>query len=183
MFALTTKSPNKSLVEYLKHPLIQSFAFNGKAYTINGKIKSGLIKRLREVYYPLYKHKMKKHKKTKLQRKGSSIRIGKTIDKEIFNLIKNPTKSKPKNDHTKALLSYWESIGHNLQAAQVPVFIKKLNCCTQADVITQDSENRLYVWEVKVCFLFAQLAQNCAQKFFYFFFKSQASTTHRNNPF
>jgi len=148
MYALTKTNPNKSLVEYFDNPHIKNLAFNGKAYTMYGKVRSGLIKRLKEIYYPDYRHKMKKHRKTKLQRKGSSIRIGKSIDKEIFNLINNP-KKKPRNSHTKALVSYWESIEHTLQAAQVPVFIKKLNCCTQADVITQDKEGRLFLWEVK----------------------------------
>lgn len=148
MFALTSKNPNKSLEKYLSNPLVSSITHNGKGFELNGKIKSGLLKTLKKVYYPNFKRKMKQHaRQTKLKRKGSSRSKGIQIDKQLFDYIKK--KKQPRNAYAKALLKYWESIGHNLQAAQVPVHIKKFDCCTAADVITEDKDKKLYLWEVK----------------------------------
>jgi hypothetical protein len=151
-YALTLNKPNEHLVKYLNHPTIKSIVHTGEYFKMNDVIKKGIHKTLKKMYYPHYKVVAKKrHKKTKLKRKGSSAKKGEAIDKHIFNIIKNPKKKfATRNSSVKALISYWEEgLGHTLQAAQVPVFIKSLNCCTQADVITEDKEGRLFMWEVK----------------------------------
>ena len=151
-FALTPNSPNEHLVRYLNHPEIQSIKHNGEYFTKNGIPKKGIHKVLRKIYYPHYEvQKKRRHRKTKLKRKGSSTTKGKAIDQHIFNIIKNPKKKKSlRNSSVKALISYWEdALHHTIQAAQVPVYIASLNCCTQADVITEDQNGRLFVWEIK----------------------------------
>ena len=148
MFALTSKNPNKQLVKYLENPLISSITHNGKGFEVKGIIKPGLLKTLKRVYYPNFKRKMKQHsRQTKMKRKGSSRSKGIQIDKQLFDYIKK--QKQPRNSYAKTLLKYWESIGHTLQAAQVPVYISKFDCCTAADVITEDKNKKLYLWEVK----------------------------------
>ena len=165
MFALTAENPNKNLVSYLKHPVIQSIEHNGSYYTLDGVIKKGIHKVIKKMYYPTYTMKKKKRfSKTKLQRKGSSMAKGIAIDKHIFNLIKQPEKRKSmRNSCVNALLSYWDTLEHTLQAAQVPVYIQSLNCCTQADVITEDKHGQLFVWEIKSGFN-ARKSQGLLQK-------------------
>ena len=151
-FALTPNNPNKDLVKYLNHPEIKSIKLIDDHFEKDGIIKRGIHNTLKKMYYPHYQiTKKKRHRKTKLQRKGSSISKGKAIDKHLFDIIKNPKKKySVRNSSVKALVSYWEDgLEHTLQAAQVPVYIKSLNCCTQADVITQDKEGNLFLWEVK----------------------------------
>jgi hypothetical protein len=151
MFALNPDNPNEDLVKYLNNPFIQSITHNGECFSIDGVIKRGIHKTIKKLYYPHYTVKKKKSfRRTKLQRKGSSTVKGINIDKHIFDLVKKPQKKKSmRNSSVNALLSYWDTLEHTLQAAQVPVYIQSLNCCTQADVITQDKNGQLFVWEIK----------------------------------
>lgn len=57
----------------------------------------------------------------------------------------------------KALVAFWEDhMGHSLESAQVPCYIKDLGVVTMADVVTSDSEGRLWMWEVKAGYNQAQ---------------------------
>jgi hypothetical protein len=115
---------------------------------MNNQRKPGLLKILKRVYYPSFVRKIKQHnRESKMKRKGSSRAKGIQIDKQLFEYIKK--QKKPRNSYAKALLQYWDSIGHTLQASQVPVYIAKFNCCTAADIITEDKDKKLYLWEVK----------------------------------
>ena len=114
-----------------------------------GTIKcGGLINTLKYRYYPKYKDNRSKRNWKKVKVKGSSSSQGKAVDKQVAASI---TGKAPRHPMAKALLDYWHSIGHELQAAQVPVELTdgwmKL---TQADVITKDTKTgKLWVWEVK----------------------------------
>ena len=161
MYALTPKSPNEELVKYLNHPIVKSITHTGEYFKLDGQIKRGIHSSLRRIYYPHYQMKVKRNfRRSKLNRKGSSKAKGEAIDKALFNYVIKKKKTSLRNSCVKALVSYWDSIGHTIQAAQVPVFIRELDCCTQADIITQDAYKRLFVWEVKVflfCFCFFDL--------------------------
>lgn len=154
MYAITGTLPNQRLKTYLKSPQVFSIQFvddNGKQpyYTMNGKRHSGLHSKLKATYYPNYERKKRRFSKSiHRAKKASSKELGKTIDRQIVLYIKKPEK-KPRNPLARALVEYWLKIEHSIQAAQVPVYIKELNCVTQADVITEDKFGRLWMWEVK----------------------------------
>ena len=63
------------------------------------------------------------------------------------------TNKKPRHAKAKALIAYWENeCNHTLQAAQVPTIIDTFQGgvrVTSSDVITEDKEGNLWVWEVK----------------------------------
>lgn len=157
MFVLTKKSPNQDLVQYLNNDIIQSVQHDGKTFSFqpSGAVRvkaSGLIKRIKAIYYPEYQYKKKKQfRKTKSQRKGSTKKQGIQIDNQLSAYIQSGyNKKKLRHRHAKKLVEYWEdNLNHKLQAAQVPVHVKALNAVTCADIITSDKDNKLFLWEVK----------------------------------
>jgi hypothetical protein len=122
----------------------------------------GLVNTLRARYYPKYKDNRSKRKWKTTKVKGSTSAQGKMVDRQIAQsiILCDPSappggkkkKVKKLNPMTVALLDYWRAtLGHVLQAAQVPVELPngwfKL---TQADLITRDpATGRLWLYEVK----------------------------------
>jgi hypothetical protein len=151
MYANTTPQ----LEPYLQDALIRSIVFDAKkqcyAYNYKGVQVTcgGLVKKLRRTYYPQYKRKRRKYnKKNPAKKRASSIAQGKRTDYELFEYVR--TETKPTDTLAKGLVQYWEQTkGHCIVAAQVPVWIDDFQCITQADVMTQDKQGRLWLWEVK----------------------------------
>jgi len=161
MYAFTKKLPNPALKRYLESEPISSIQFvdtkgNKPYYTMNGKRYGGIHSKLKKMYYPNYQRKKRRFSKSiHRTKKASSKELGKTIDRQLFHFVKKPER-KPKNALALALVEYWTSIKHTVQAAQVPVYIEDLERVTQADVITEDNFGRLWMWEVKSGFNRAQ---------------------------
>ena len=139
-----------SIKTYLKHSIISTIAFDKKQKSYTVKIRGqcgkrpGIHNTLRRKHYPKYKHSKRKQKTNK---KGSSKTQGKSIDHQLNQYIAHG--KKPKHRMVKCLIKYWHSIGHTLEAAQIPVYIKELDCVTQADIITSDKDGKLWMFEVK----------------------------------
>lgn len=153
MYSIINK-PNRLLIEYLSQPHIEAVQFdNGrKCFTIDGQTKKGLLKTLKSIYYPTYVRKRKQYKRKgiKVKRKASNKTEGKAVDRQLVEYVRS--KKKPRHAKARALIAYWEDeCKHTIQAAQVPTIINDFNGVrvTAADVITEDSEKRLWVWEVK----------------------------------
>jgi len=136
--------------KYLKHDIISTISFDKKKKSYTVKIRGQLGKRpgihrtLKQRHYPRYKHSKRRQKTNK---KGSSIIQGKSIDHQLNQFIS--CGKKPTHRMVKHLIKHWYTIGHTLEAAQLPVYIKELDCITQADIITSDKEGRLWMFEVK----------------------------------
>jgi len=133
----------------MHQPLIQSITFDGKKYLLNGVPRGGLHKKLKGMYYPNFQRKKNKQKRGGLRgRKGSTRLKGIKIGKELQEYVSKG--KKPKNDETKALVAYFENeLHHNLQGAEVPVYVRCLNVITGCDLITEDPLKQLWAWEIK----------------------------------
>lgn len=152
-YALTAVRPNKQLLSYLTKSTIKAIQFTGSHYTLAGKTVGGLIPALTERFYPDYKQKKRqfRRKGVKRRRKASTKKQGITIDKQLQTYIETPNK-RPRNALAKAVVAYLEDeCKQRLQAAQVPVVIPFFGSTkvSQADLITEDKEGRLYMVEVK----------------------------------
>lgn len=146
-----------SLAHHLHSNTIQSARFDpdqGKYEFVkfNKTIScGGLIQTMRYKYYPNYKDNRSKRKWQSVKIKGSSATQGKRVDSEVAASIEGNLPKKP-HKMTKALLAYWQSEGHQLQAAQVPVevILSGANIkMTQADLIARDAQGRLWLYEIK----------------------------------
>jgi hypothetical protein len=137
--------------KYLQNPLIASIRLlpNGRGFQYSGGVRGGIKSLLEQQYYPHYTVKKKRHSKKKA-RKGSTKKQGITIDNQLKKYIEK--KKAPTNNLAHGIRVYLEDrMGHTLVAAQVPVLIQALGTerITQADLISQDGQNRLWLWEVK----------------------------------
>jgi len=135
------------------HFCAQSNAYQAPS---NGRIAtySGLISRLRKHHYPHYDQTQSKRRWKKTNVRGSTSAQGKRVDAELGSVVAGkalPKRKKSWDAMTVSLLSYWrDDLGHTLEAAQVPVRVQGFwSTMTQADVITRDSDGRLWLWEVK----------------------------------
>lgn len=109
----------------------------------------GLIEKLRSRHYVQCGKKQSKRRDRSVNIKGSTSSIGKRVDLELL-LASVGKPKKRQHKFTTALLNHWKNMGHTLARCQVPVLVRQFHCCmTQADVITMDSENKLWLWEVK----------------------------------
>lgn len=154
MYTLTSIAPNKNLVSYLAKPIIKAIGFKVNHYTIGGKTVGGLIPTLTERYYPRYEAKKRQYKRKGVtrRRKASTRKQGIAIDAQLQAYV-GPQRKRPRNVLAKAIVAYLEDeCGQSIQAAQVPVVVNMGDGdikVTQADLITQDKEGRLYMVEVK----------------------------------
>lgn len=143
---------------YLSDPTIKSIHYSPerKSFVMNGKPFPGIHSTLSRIFYPDFERKRRNYKtKKKRARKASCIAEGKKIDEQIEEYAKSG--KRPKIAMAKALVSFWEDhMEHKIEAAQVPCHIRELGVVTTADVITSDSENRLWMWEVKAGYNQAQ---------------------------
>ena len=106
----------------------------------------GLHKTLKKHYYPRFKYKKRK---TLVKKKGSSKKEGIKVGKEIEHFVSG-SKTRPSHRFSRQVIKYIiKELGHAFQACEVPVWIEPLQCMTQADILTQDSKGRLWMWELK----------------------------------
>lgn len=154
-YSKRTMNPAHALVRYLQSEIATTAHYNEETrcynYTKGGReIECGGIHSfLRQRFYSHHRSNRseRKHKQTSII--GSSAAQGKLVDSQIQAITLG---KKPKRLHklTVALLDWWKERGHTVHAAQVPVELAQGYArMTQADVITQAPDGRLWVWEVK----------------------------------
>ncbi len=144
---------DKHIVKYQGSTVVKTASFTNGTYfyvTPWGKPTycGGLHSLLKKYFYPDYNPK-KKSIAHKTNMKSSTSSHGKIVDKQLLQILgKIPVTRRLAE--TKAILDYFESIGHIGQAAQLPVEIPKANRLTQADYITKCKvTGELWLWEVK----------------------------------
>jgi len=152
MYSITPVSPNKHLVAYLAKPVIKAINFVGNHYTLGGKTVGGLLPTLTSTYYPTYEPKKRQYKRKGVtrHRKASTKKQGIAVDNQLQEYVRS--KKRPRNALAKAIIAYLEDgCNQTIQAAQVPVVIRDFDKVkvSQADIITQDKDGRLYMVEVK----------------------------------
>lgn len=108
----------------------------------------GVHKLIKSKHFPSYKDNRSRRARG-TQVKGSSKQKGKRVDRELALAVEGRLPMMKKHDpFTDRLLAYFSSIGHTLQAAQVPCELPGPKM-TQADLITQDHFHCLWLWELK----------------------------------
>lgn len=140
-------------------PLIKSIAFDktAKTYKITRfgcpQLIKGLTGTLERKYYPNYIEASKQKKGVKWSKrakKGSSKKLGTAVDKHLDTYVKSNYTKTPKHKMTLAIIAYIEeTMEHRIVGSQIPCFISDLNCVTQADLITVDDKQRLWMLEIK----------------------------------
>lgn len=155
-FFAVSKNASPALGAYLQLPVVKSASFSEADdryhYTKHGQQVAcgGLVQTLKYRFYQHYKdNRSKRRKGTRVR--GSNKKQGKLVDAQLLQYVHVGKKPKRCTKMTTALLDYWHSKGHTLEAAQLPVELVQWNKMTQADVITRKN-NQLYMWEVKTGF-------------------------------
>lgn len=63
------------------------------------------------------------------------------------------TGKRPRRLLSKAIIKYIENtLKHTFQAVELPVYVDKLQCATQIDLVTMSPSKQLYLWEIKTGF-------------------------------
>lgn len=177
MFAVVTpKNLNPHLKDYLEKPEIKQISFDGEKFWKGNVQGKGLLGCLKKVYYPNFTYKKKKSTRKRI-RKGSNCTEGIKVGDQLCDYIKSGyDKRKLKLGHSKALVAFWENqLGHTLQGGEIPTSISKFqNCFTKADIITEDKDKNLFMWEVKC-------GANAGKRQGEFYFKQQKVPSTRKN--
>jgi hypothetical protein len=155
-FGVVSKNLDTRVASYINTPLIKSTSFDTNSgcyqYTSHGQRLrcGGLVNTLEYKYYSHYKDNRSKRRTKKTKIRGSNKKQGKLIDNQLLHRV-HVGKTPPRcSKLTTALLDYWKSKGHVLQASQLPVVLLNWNKMTQADVITKhEKTGALCLWEVK----------------------------------
>ena len=154
---------HKEIVKYMKIDLMSKVDHEGGKhgqYTIPSgtpgcfKRFPGLINKIKRRFYSDY-IPCKRRRRTK--KKGSGVKVGAAADKYITNAILEDRCDEkfPKrcSMYAKKALIFWRERGHQLQAAQLPVIMKKNKCITQGDYFTVKKNAvgllELWMWELK----------------------------------
>lgn len=154
-FFSVVKEVHPSLQVYATSPLIKSTSFDESdgcySYVSHGqRVKcGGLIKTLERKFYAHYKDNRSKRRVRSTKIRGSNKTQGKLVDSQLLHYVYTGKTPKRCSKMTSALLDYWKSKGHVLQASQLPVVLHSWNKMTQADVITRNKMGQLCLWEVK----------------------------------
>ena len=148
-FAINAVTP-PSIQTYLEHPSVKGIQFNEEKkgfMTADGTVYRGLHSMLRFYHYPTYVHSSRT-KRT--QKKGSSKAIGARVDQQLFQYVASQYKKRPKHKMAAAILVHLKQRNQIIVAAQLPVYIDKLKCITQADIVAMDvTTGKLWLYEVK----------------------------------
>lgn len=145
--------PNETkLRQYLRQPRIRSIRFDParKSYVCTEGARGGLHSALKKRFYPVYQRKRRSVRATKRHRHASSLTKGKEIDYQLQEYVKSGRK--PTDTWALCVVQYLEQkMEHEVVATQIPTFVCVSNQerITQADVITKDCKNRLWMWEIK----------------------------------
>lgn len=150
MYALRPHGANKALVAYLNKPEISNIVHNGELYIgADGQQRGGIHSILERAFYPHYKMKKRRKSKKPRQFKGSSRELGMLVDRELSDYVK--TGKEPEETLSIVIVTHLEHMEHTLQACQVPLYVTVAGSerITQADLISQDKQGRLWMWEIK----------------------------------
>jgi hypothetical protein len=165
MFALTSQHANEHLQEYCqKVQLHISKNPQTHFYAVDNVVKGGLTTYLHSRYYPHYKRKKKRRsRKRVVANKASSRKEGIAIMLQLFSFVKEG--KKPKNAMAAAIVEFFSRLDHSLQAVELPVHITNIDRVTQADLITEDTAGRLWMWEIKAGYNRVQKQGNMAKPY------------------
>ena len=154
MYTLATNaSLEPSLQRYLNGAFVRSVRmevkYNHPTYTyVKHGVRcstSGIHSTLKRMYYPEYTYRKRRSKTLK---KGSNKKEGVKVGKQIERYISKG--KKPSHRFAKHIVKFLErQKQHSIVACEVPVRIDTLQCVTQADILSQDSKGRIWVWELK----------------------------------
>jgi len=159
------------LQAYLRQPDTQSIHYDAKDGCFHFKERGvafktgGIHTYLQRTFYPHITTSSRQRRRGG----GSSREIGSRIDAELVRLCGSPkdcavhcqgscpaplagtgvATGKGYHRFTIALVEHLHGLGHRLVKAQVPVRIRRIARVTQADLITADSQGRLWMFEVK----------------------------------
>jgi hypothetical protein len=140
-----------SLSRYLKSEFCKNVRFEDDAFVYklpNGaKIKKcGIHSKLKKRYYPRFEYRKKRAYNR--QHKSSDTEEGIKVGAEIETYIEKGVL--PEHCFAQAVIDFLEKTKkHHLVASEVPIRVKKLDCITKADILSQDSRGRLWLWELK----------------------------------
>lgn len=147
------------LQRYLQSEVPQSARYSDVTkcfhYTKDGRevMVGGIHNWLRTLYYPDHKSNRSKRNHGRTALVGSTKEQGQRVDAELQLAVegRKPEGRKRWHPMTAALLQWWRSRGHVLQACQVPVELANgWSRMTKADVITRSvADGKLWLWEVK----------------------------------
>ncbi len=143
------------LIEYAKLPIVSSATKEkykkGFCYHYGTqRYAGGLTNYLKERFYARIKTSHRRFKKGQsYQKKASSKTLGKRIDREIFNLVSKKRSKRPQHPFTRALIRFWDAKGLKPVASQLFVPLPDIGKATQADVIVQDQQGKLWMHEIK----------------------------------
>lgn len=117
----------------------------------------GLLTLLERTFYSHYQTNRSRRNHKHVMVRGSNDSKGKTVDRQISawtSLGGAGQRPKRLNKLAASLMKHLEDLGHSPQAAQLPVLIPNTRPyrVTQADLITKDGFNRLWLWEIKTGF-------------------------------
>ena len=145
--------PHPLIKLYLKSQFAKSFRYSKRVrgYICHLGHRRGIHSTLRKKYYPTYKRS--KRRKNTIKR-GSSLKLGKSVDDAITKYVKNGRKIPKRCPRMAvALINFWtKTHKHVILSTQLPVHVKLLNCYTEVDVITKAPNGELFLWEVKTGF-------------------------------
>lgn len=152
-----TRGDDNTLSDYLQSQFARTARYNeatARFNYVNDKgvacEAGGLLSFLRSLYYPHYVDGAapKGGRRTK-GGKPSNPMQGIRVDMDMEALVRCGTGGDNLHPMSAALLAHWQSKGHSVVAAQVPVRIDDYRM-TRADVLTRDNRTgKLYCWEVK----------------------------------
>lgn len=152
MFAVVKN--NGAIAHYLADPNIASIRPNHPhGYVYSGGQRGGLLSLLETTYYPHWKYKKTNYKRkgVKRTRKTSSKEQGLEIMSQLMGYV-NDRAAVPTDDMAYAVAAFMEEkMEHSLVAVELPVLVELLGTerITQADLITSDAKDRLWMWEIK----------------------------------
>ena len=146
---MAKKKQHPLIKKYLESDFAKNFKLVGKG---NRKVfcstmgrRPGIHRTLKKRFYPDYRPL---RRKKKVMNRGSSKKKGTAVDNAITKYAE--TGKLPRHRLAKTLVKYWTiTLGHTIEITQLPVNVTSLGCLTQADVITKNSDNELFIWEVK----------------------------------
>jgi len=150
---MSKKRTRETLDEYLQSEFARTAHFDEQAqrfvYSEQGvrREASGLLGFLRATYYPHYVDG-KPYRGHRRKGRASNALQGIRVDTDLEALVRQGH-AEGLHPMSAALLAHWQSKGHSIVAAQVPVRIDAYRM-TRADVITCETRSgKLYCWEVK----------------------------------
>jgi len=147
--------------EYIERPVVRAIRFQNRAYIVAGNQRCrGIHKALRTRFYPSFRKPARTRVHSGRLAVASSKAIGKLVDSQIERYLRAGCRAARRlNRFTRAIITYFEQQGEQLQACQLPVHLEGTQVATQGDHFTVSRTERnlegkplLTMWELKTGF-------------------------------